>query len=137
MRKYARQDANAKELTAAFKRMGCSVADLSPLGGGIADALIGYAGLCILCEYKDASKPPSARRLTPDQEKFRMNWTGGYRVVKDLDDVLATVNVMKGWQKAIHESLRPAPPVTNGKAEFHTCGLADCPFCLYLMEGRN
>lgn len=104
MKKYGRKDANSKELTAAFKRMGCSVADLSALGGGIADALIGYGGLSILCEYKDASKPPSARKLTKDQEAFHMNWKGGIRVVKDLDGVLETVKVLQGWHEAIRRN---------------------------------
>ena len=91
--------------------------------------------MCV--EVKDGSKPPSARKLTPDEAKFRHAWKGGYRLVENLDHVQDTVNVLKGWQRAIHESLRPAPPVTRGNAEFHTCGLADCPFCLYLMEGHN
>ena len=91
--------------------------------------------MCV--EVKDGSKPPSARKLTPDEAKFRHAWKGGYRLVENLDHVQDTVNVLKGWQRAIYEGLRPAPPVTTGKAEFHTCGLADCPFCLYLLEDRN
>lgn len=116
MRKYGRKDDSHNELSAAFERLGCSVADLSALGGGIGDALIGYGGLCILCEYKTGSKPPSARKLTPAQQKFRMNWTGGYRLVENLDHVLETVEVLKGWKAAIRNALTPKVESTAPEA---------------------
>ena len=116
MRKYARQDGNHKAIRSAFERLGCSVADLSPLGDGRPDLLIGFAGLCLCVEVKDGSKPPSARKLTPDEERFRMDWKGGYRIVENIDHVLETVNVLKGWQRAIVESLRPAPLVAMSTA---------------------
>lgn len=101
MRKYARQDANHKAIRGAFESLGCSVASLSSLGGGIPDLLVGYGGLCIAVEVKDASKPPSARKLTPDEERFRMNWKGGYRLVQNLDDVTETVEVLRRWHAVI------------------------------------
>lgn len=52
-------------------------------------------------EVKDGSKPPSARRLTPDEEKFRMNWKGGYKIVEDLAGVEETVNLLRQWHEAI------------------------------------
>lgn len=97
MRKYGRKDATHHEFSTAFERLGCSVADLSAIGGGIGDALVGYGGLCMLCEYKVGTKSPSRRKLTPAQESFRMNWKGGYRLVTCLDDVLETVKVLQGW----------------------------------------
>ena len=79
-------------------------------------------------EAKDGSKPPSARKLTPDEERFRMDWKGGYRIVENIDHVEETVNVLKGWQRAIHDGLRPALPVAMGKVV--------CPL-LSDLEGRN
>lgn len=97
MRKYGRQDTNHKDIGAAFERLGCSVANLSSLGKGLPDILVGFGGLSILVEIKDGSKPPSHRKLTKDEETFRMNWKGGYRLVTCLDDVLETVKVLQGW----------------------------------------
>lgn len=104
MRKYGRKDDSHKELSKAAERMGCSVADLSALGGGIGDALWGYGGLSILVEYKTGSKPPSARKLTEAQKAFHMNWKGGIRIVKDLDGVAETVQVLRGWHEAIRKA---------------------------------
>lgn len=101
LRKYARQDGNHKAIRAEFERAGCSVVDLSSLGHGVPDMLIGYGGLCIPVEIKDGAKPPSKRKLTEDEERFRMNWTGGYRIVSDLDGVLETVETLRNWHRAI------------------------------------
>ncbi len=101
MRKYARQDANHKAIRKAFEERGCSVADLSPLGNGVGDLLVGFSGLCIVVEVKDGSKSPSARKLTPVEEKFRMNWKGGYKIVEDLAGVVETVEVLKEWHRRI------------------------------------
>jgi hypothetical protein len=101
MRKYARQDTNHSDIRSAFERLGCSVVDLSPLGNGCPDLLIGLGGLCIVVEIKDGSKPPSARKLTKDEERFRMNWTGSYKIVENLEGVTETVALMQGWLDAI------------------------------------
>lgn len=105
MRRYARQDTNHKEIRHAFERLGCSVADLSMVGRGLGDLLVGMGGLSIVCEVKDGAKPPSARKLTPDEEKFRMNWKGGYRLVTCLEDVEETVKVLTLWHAAICKHL--------------------------------
>lgn len=101
MRKYGRQDSNHGDIRSAFESLGCSVCDLSALGNGRPDLLIGFGGLCICVEVKDGAKPPSERRLTPDEEKFRMNWKGGYRLVTNLEDVAETVKVLENWHRAI------------------------------------
>lgn len=101
MRRAHRLDRNHAELTRAFEKLGCTVLSLAGLGKGAPDALIGFAGLCICVEYKDAQKPPSARKLTPDEIKFRHGWTGGYRIVETTDQVLDTVNVLRGWHERI------------------------------------
>ena len=150
MRRAHRLDSNHAELVKAFEKLGCSVLSLAGIGSGCPDICVGFAGLQIMCELKDGSRPPSARKLTEDEERFRMNWKGGYRLVENLDHVQDTVNVLKSWQRAIYESLRPAPPAATechtdhpmrvwdrtcpacnpGEIKFHSCGLADCPFCL-------
>lgn len=101
LRKYARQDSNHGDIRSAFESLGCSVCDLSSLGNGCPDLLIGYGGISLPVEIKDGSKPPSARKLTPDEERFKMNWTGGYKLVENLDDVTQTVELLRKWQQVI------------------------------------
>lgn len=98
-----RTDTNQTALVKAFRKLGCSVLVLN----AEIDFLVGYGGLCIAIEAKDGSKPPSARKLTPNEEDFRLNWKGGYRIVENLDQVQETVDVLRGWQRAIRDGLRP------------------------------
>jgi len=89
-----RVDANHADIIDAFRRMGCSVADLSRIGGGIPDLAVGLYGRTVLVEVKDGRKPPSARKLTPDEDRFRRGWKGYYAIVESLDDVETTVRML-------------------------------------------
>ena len=91
MRRAARQDANHREIVQALRGIGASVADLSRLGGGVCDLLVGYRAKNLLLEVKDGKKPPSARKLTPDQQAFRDDWRGQLAVVTSVDEALAVV----------------------------------------------
>ena len=95
MRKYGRTDHNHQEIKVAFERMGCSVLDLSSVGGGCPDLLVGYGGKSILIEVKDGAKPPSARKLTPDEEDFGRGWKGAYAIVENLDDAQEIVKGLR------------------------------------------
>ena len=101
MRRAARVDSNMRIIVSAFRALGCSVLDLSRVGQGCGDLLVGSGGLSILCEVKDGSKPPSARKLTPAQKEFRETWNGGLRIVENLTDVEITVRLLRGWHSAI------------------------------------
>jgi hypothetical protein len=82
-------DANQNEVVAALRRIpGCSVAITSMVGQGFPDLVVGYKGRNYLIELKDGSKPPSARKLTPDEERFHQKWTGDVWVCKDINEVL-------------------------------------------------
>lgn len=63
----AKVDANQGELVKLWRDMGAVVWDLSGVGCGIADVLVGFRGRWVAVEIKDGSKPPSARKLTPAQ----------------------------------------------------------------------
>lgn len=89
-----RTDANQNELVAYFRKLGCSVLVLN----AEFDFLVGYGGLCIAIEAKDGSKPPSARKLTKNEEKFHMNWTGGIRIVETLEHCKETVDLLESWR---------------------------------------
>ena len=58
-------------------------------GDGLPDLLVGYRGYTILMEVKDGRKPPSARKLTEEEEKFFANWTGGMlAIVNSVEEAL-------------------------------------------------
>lgn len=97
MRRAARVDENHAIIVSAFRSLGCSVVDLSRVGGGVPDLLVGYGGIAICIECKDGGKIPSKRKLTPAQKEFRDTWKGGMRIVENLQDVEITVRLLRGW----------------------------------------
>jgi Holliday junction resolvase len=89
MRRRARTDGNHREIVAALRALGCSVADTSRLGDGFPDLVVAMnKKSTVLVEIKDGAKPPSARQLTEAEREFRDAWKGCYRVVESVDDAL-------------------------------------------------
>jgi len=86
---YAKRvDANHKAMVAHIRRIpGTTVLDLSAVGHGCGDILVGWKGRNYLIEIKDGEKPPSRRRLTKDQETFHAEWTGQICVVKNPSEL--------------------------------------------------
>ena len=76
MRKYGRTDCNQAEVVRALRKIGASVQDLSPVGNGCPDLLVGWRGRDFLMEVKDGDKPPSERSLTPAQVAWHESWRG-------------------------------------------------------------
>ena len=107
MRRAARTDANLSAVVQAFRALGCSV----HVTNGAWDATIGYGGLTMLIEVKDGAKPPSARKLTPAQERFRETWTGGIYLVRDMDDVQNACRTLRRWHAAIRAKGAQTVPV--------------------------
>lgn len=72
MRARGRTDANQTPIVNALRAVGCNVAITSALGSGFVDLVVyrPATGLLRLMEVKDGSKPPSKRKLTPDEEEF-------------------------------------------------------------------
>lgn len=91
MRRAAKVDSNQTEIVAAFRKFGCSVLPLHTVGGGCPDLAVGKCRKTALVEIKDGSKPPSARALTKDEQKFHDEWKGSLFVVENLGDVIALV----------------------------------------------
>lgn len=90
MRRAARTDANQAQIMRALRAIGCKVKDTSRLGDGFPDLVVGYRGRLTLMEVKDGSKPPSERKLTPDQEKFHAEWAGLPVYVVENEDAAIT-----------------------------------------------
>jgi hypothetical protein len=90
VRRAAKVDRNHNEVVDAFRAIGCSVQSLAAQGNGCPDLLVhcplpGY----LLVEVKDGQLPPSARKLTPDQERWHAAWRGPVHVVKSVDEAIA------------------------------------------------
>ena len=96
-RRAARTDRNHGEIREAFRKLGCSWLDLSAVGRGCPDALVGFAGLVRLVEIKDGSKPPSRRALRPLQRVFMDDWTGGVSLVESIEDAACVASLLRYW----------------------------------------
>ena len=95
MRRANRIDDNQNDIVAALRKAGATVRVISQ-GDGIPDLLVGFRGETILLEVKDGNKPPSARTLTPAEQKFFNEWEGGLcMVVKSVEDVLEMLEGIK------------------------------------------
>lgn len=81
MRRIARTDANQQDVIDAMRKLGASVQPLHRVGQGCPDLLVGYRQQNLLMEVKDGSKPPSDRRLTPDQSRWLRDWKGPVFIV--------------------------------------------------------
>jgi hypothetical protein len=88
----ARRDDNEAEIVKALRAVGATVRIVTQ-GDGIPDLLVGYNGYSLLFEVKDGSKPPSARKLTPAEQKFFDEWTGG--MLAKVESVEEALDILK------------------------------------------
>jgi hypothetical protein len=91
VRKAARVDANQALIIGALRACGASVQPLHQLGSGAPDLLVGHRGRNLLMECKDGRKPPSAQKLTPDQETWHAQWHGQVIVVNSASQAIAAL----------------------------------------------
>lgn len=85
-------DANQAEVIKEFRRLGCTVQDLSGVGKGVPDLLVGYDRMNALVEVKDGPKA----KLTPDQTVWHSKWNGQVCIVRNLEDVRNLVKSYRG-----------------------------------------
>lgn len=91
MRRAARVDDNQNEIVDALRAIGATVRVVTQ-GGGLPDLMVGFRGQTVLMEVKDGKKPPSARALTPAEQKFFDEWRGGLLiVVNSVDEAIAAL----------------------------------------------
>lgn len=91
MRHAPRQDANHQEIVKALKACGASVLDLSGVGKGCPDILVGLRGFNWLVEIKDGSKVASRKKLTEDEERFCRSWRGNWHRVENVEQALELI----------------------------------------------
>lgn len=104
MRRVAKTDANQPQIVAALRAAGVSVLCLHQIGRGCPDLLLGTPRGNLLVELKDGTKPPSAQKLTPDEEKFFNSWRGPRAVVASLPEAFEALEAHGLWMTS-----RPAP----------------------------
>jgi hypothetical protein len=92
MRRAARVDANQEQVVSALRACGATVRIVTQ-GDGLPDLLVGYRGYTLLLELKDGQKPPSARKLTPAEEKFFAEWKGG--LLAKVESVEEALDILK------------------------------------------
>ncbi len=88
-----RTDANHRQIVDALRRCGATVLDLSNVGDGCPDLLVGFRGRNYLMEVKDGAKKPSQRRLRETQIEFFQSWAGQAAKVENLAEALAVLAI--------------------------------------------
>jgi len=85
-----RTDGNQREIAGALRRAGATVCDLSAVGAGCPDLLVGWNGANLLLEIKN----PSGRgmRYTLPEREFIDTWRGRVFVVCDELQALAVLD---------------------------------------------
>jgi hypothetical protein len=88
MRRDAKTDRNQADVVSALRAIGAMVQPLHQVGQGVPDLLVGIGGKLLLVEVKDGKRPPSERRLTPEQEKWHAAWAGyPVYVISDVAEI--------------------------------------------------
>ena len=91
----AKIDANQTEIVTTLRKIGATVQILSTVGQGCPDLLVGYKGKNYLVEVKDGSKPPSQRKLTPDQVEWHRDWKGQVDVLSSVGEAMLFISTIK------------------------------------------
>lgn len=77
----AKIDANQPIIVKALRSAGAAVQHLHAVGAGCPDLLCSIDGRNFLVEVKDGDKPKSAQKLTPDQQKWHIEWRAPVYIV--------------------------------------------------------
>ena len=94
MRRDARIDANQPEIVEKFRSLGWSVLNISQLKN-CCDIFVSKAGDTYAVEIKDSKKPPSARKLTDGELRFKESWKGKWALVTCHQDVININNQLE------------------------------------------
>ena len=101
MRRAARIDSNHAEIVKALRQCGMQVQDLSAVGGGVPDLLVGWRGVNMLLEIKRPNAPPS-KQLTQAQTNWHATWPGALAVVESAREAVnAVCGACGAWSPAI------------------------------------
>ena len=112
-----RTDHNQGEIIKAFEALGCSVFDLSNVGCGLCDLLVGLVGINLLVEIKKPKGTGKAKirtqfgvykgKLTPAQTDFFKTWKGQKSVITTQAEAIHLVAATR--KRAYIENSKPIP----------------------------
>jgi len=92
MRQAAKIDSNQKAIVKSLRGIpGVTVHITSQLGDGFVDIIVGRKDVNYLIELKDGDKPPSQRKLTPDEEIWHSKWKGQKAVCNSFEEVFKII----------------------------------------------
>lgn len=86
-----RVDANQPDITRMLRYFGASVQPIHVVGKGCPDLLVGYRKRNYIFEIKDPVQPPSARKLTDDEEIWHAKWNGQVDTVLGFYDIIEII----------------------------------------------
>ena len=95
VRRKAQVDDSQAEIVEGLRKAGVAVAVTSSAGQGFPDIVTGFRGQNYLIEIKDGKKPPSKRKLTPDQVSFHNQWKGQIAVAKSLTEAFKIIGLLE------------------------------------------
>jgi hypothetical protein len=88
---YSRVDSNQKYIVDGLRKFGATVLHTHTLKNAF-DVLVGYEGKDFKMEIKDGKKPPSQRKLTTGELKFKNEWKGSeYHIVMSLEEAIRII----------------------------------------------
>jgi Holliday junction resolvase len=90
MRRDAKVDGNQTEVVKNLRKLGCTVASIAPMGKGIPDLLVGYAGRSYLLEVKQPGE-----KLTDDEAKWHSEWRGQVAIVTTWQEAAKVVGAIQ------------------------------------------
>jgi hypothetical protein len=98
VKRRVHRDANHAPIVRALEGIGCTVLDLSSVGGGCPDVAVGRGGVTYLLEIKRPLGPRGGshehQTLKPHQAEWHARWRGGpVCVVRSVDEALRAVGV--------------------------------------------
>lgn len=85
-----RRDANHASIARALQLAGCSVADLSAVGGGVPDLAVARAGRTYWLEVKN---PKGFNRVLQSQSDWALRWNAPVSVVRTAEEALRAVGL--------------------------------------------
>ena len=84
-------DSNHADVVAALRRVGASVVDLSRVGHGCFDLLVGYRGRNFCLEIKANDTAARRENWTPEQQALFLLWRGNYDVVTSPEQAILII----------------------------------------------
>ena len=97
MSRANRKDKNHNAIADALRDAGATVKDMTGDESIGFDLLVGYRGVLYMLEVKYGDKPPSRRRLTPNEMKTYADFARvgvRYHIVLDEDDALRAIGAI-------------------------------------------